>query len=474
MNGVWARRTWWAGLAFIVATAIFNIGVIAIDDYTFAVGSIIPAQIRTPQTVIDGSGFRSAFPSLTLLPLTELALGLGIENPANQLRLVLIVVGIFSFLMNAGWGRRFFRLEIFEDDRRELIVVFLMGFFFLSPLFSTRPMIESLAAPFLTASAYFAARYVKFGTSRSMLAALLLVTIAALFRLQAGVCALALAFVVARQKRWTDLGLLALAGGLLFVVTGFLDWAVKGSFHASLKGYVSYNLEHSSSFGVTPFYTFILLFIGISIPPVFFSRYRSLHWRREYRPLMPALAYFLVFVAVHSVIPHKEERFMIPIIPIFLVLLTPLANHLMSAPAPRWRLRFFMAINGLLLLACSFNVPQNNILGLADYLQRHPSIQMVANAPGTIVLFPDVFIARKVESRDVLPGDLAAVKGGNCGIVFAARKDLVDKLPGAPGELKKIAEFKPGWLEALAVALNPRQNARRGPIELYTVETCQL
>ena len=471
------------GLLMYLATAVVNIGFIALDDYESGIAPVVPAQAQNPAEFIRGSDFRSPIPTLTLLGISKVAYFLGVEDPANQYRVVLAVLALFSFGMNAWFGAKHFRLAQPRENLYQAVVLFLVGFYFLCPLFMTRPMIEALAAPFLTASSYFACAYFKEKENIAkrlgqLLGALFFLTLASLYRFQAGVCLLALILTVLAARKPRDLFLLFRTGAILFIATGLLDWALKGGFHTTLMAYLRFNLANSSSFGTSPFYMFLLLFLGISLPPVFLSRYRNLNWVEEYLPLLPAVLYFAVFVLGHSLIPHKEERFMVPILPLFLIVLTPLATYLFRAhqtgQGSKWRLRYFLFFNFLLLGLASFNIAQNNIVGMARFIHRHPGITSVLGIEDTLVLFPRAFILHSITDRPINWEELKSVSGTGCHEVLAVRHEFAARTLATLPSFHTIAEFQPGFLEALAVKLNPRHNARRGAIELMAPKSCSF
>jgi len=448
-----------------VATAIVNVGIIAVDDYTMAIAPIIPAQNHSVAQIINDAGFRSAVPTLILFSLSRLALNLGLNDPANQFRFVLVILGVASFLIQATFGAK-----QFKETEQKKIFVFLIGFYFACPLFFTRPMIEALSAPFITVSAYCARGYWESPKKAPLALATIFLAIASLFRFQVGVCVLALIAVVLLRKRHRDLPWLVLVGATCFVVSGLIDWRLRGSFHYSLLSYLKYNLALSSTFGTTPFYSFALLFLGLSFPPVLFRRFPGFEWKKEYGQLLPTLIYFVAFVISHSLVPHKEERFMIPVLPLFLVLLTPMVEHLLRKGFFQWRVAYFVVLNFLLLGLASFNIAQKNVVGLAIYLQQHPHIDSIFSVEDTLLyLFPTAFISRKVEHRGVKSSELDKLRP-TCRQAVALRSDY--NTPQLNTQFKQLAAFSPGILEWIVVKLNPGQNSRRAAVELWVSKDC--
>jgi hypothetical protein len=453
-----------AGLFVVITTAYVNIGIIAMDDYTDIIARIVPAGVQDNSHLIAASGIRTPIPSILLAKLAGFAQSIGLRDPANQLRFVLILLGTWSYAAGA-----FAAITLFRSRRRweTAAALFLMGFYFLSPLALTRPMFESLCAPFLVLSALSGQHYLESKRPIQLVIALILLTAASLFRFQAGVCILALVALPFLTRRPKDLLFLAATASLCFLTTGLFDLWLRGEFHASLKAYLHYNLNYSSTYGMTPFYTFGLLLVVMTIPPFFFSRYAGFRWRTGYRGLLVPLLYFILFVVAHSVVPHKEERFMIPILPLFLILLAPLAAYFIEKKA-KIRIGIFLGLNFILLFLTSYNIAQNNVVELGIFLHQHPKIHTVKSVGSTLVLTPQAYIARDIEWKAF------DSKMEGCQSVVVCRSDLVAQVPELEKNFELIRAFKPGFLESILVRLNPSKNFRRGSIELFAPKGCGL
>src|SRR4051812_44832848 len=92
------------------ATALFNIGFVAVDDYHHGITYFIPAQKSSVANVVAGADFRSPIPNIALLGVSKTALSLGLTEPASQLRFINFVL---CFLALAGiWSlSRIFKKE---------------------------------------------------------------------------------------------------------------------------------------------------------------------------------------------------------------------------------------------------------------------------------------------------------------------------------------------------------------------------
>lgn len=460
-----------AAFLLTLITALWNIGFIAVDDYYHGIVQYIPAQKSSFAVIIEKSGIRSPIPNMILLALSKTAYFFGIEKPSLQLRFINVILALVAQITFFSGVGHFLR----RGSREIKIAALIMGFYFTNPMFFTRPLIEAMSAPWLILSSFLLCRYFndERPRARDLSLAIVTVTLAAFFRFQSGICALVIPLFVLMRRQWSHLGVAAIVGALCFFITGSIDTALKGQFYASLRGYMDFNLQHSSIFGTTPFYSYFLLFIGLSIPPALFSRFGGLNWRATYRPLLPALAYFLIFVIAHSFVPHKEERFMIPILPIFFVLLVPLLHFLASAAKISWRLKYFVALNSILLLLVSFNTVQRNTIALAQHLDTEPSIKVLVGAGDTLGVFPRALILRDDFSTDSMDPQAAATRGlRDCSEQLAVRYDFLEGLKGYLDTLEKVGDFQPGLPEQVVVKLNPRKNGRRGAISLFKKPEC--
>lgn len=101
-------------------------------------------------------------------------------------------------------------------------------------------------------------------------------------------------------------------------VQGLTDLYIWGQPFVELREYIRYNFENAYEYIVLPWYMYIVLILGILIPPVsiflFFGFLRS-----SKKHLLLFLPSF-IFLVFHSYFPNKQERFILPIIPFIIIL----------------------------------------------------------------------------------------------------------------------------------------------------------
>jgi len=452
-----------------------NYGFVALDDYHDALALAVPAErAPVPDVIIRESGIRSPVPRLFIYGIGQTALAIGITEAITQVRFVYTALGLLSVTVVAAVWWMFARLG--REDWG-LHAAGWTGFHFLAVYLSTRTLLENLSLPFLTLAGVFLVLYHAEGRTRLLLGSLTALALASVFRFQAGVVLPVVLVVPIVRRAWRDLAAVTALGGVLFLVTGEIDALLRGGFHESLRAYVRYNIHESSGFGTSPWYAYVLLLAGTALLPLFVARYRAFPWREYGRRLWPLVAFVGVFVAAHSAVPHKEDRFMVPIMGAFLALLAPFSAHLVRVARRgwhSWRPVTFVAINatGILLLAA---VPaQNNVIGPVRYLAHHPELRTVWSVAESAYPYPTAYSTRPLPERhevDAIP--LARLAEGDCGDVVIIRSDLLPRYREALSKLREIAVYGPGLPERLVIWINPENNLRRNPVHLFVPAGCR-
>ncbi|TGL59015.1 hypothetical protein [Leptospira sarikeiensis] len=488
------------GLATRLAASVLNKGYLALDDYYILFFSV-PAQsesLALVDTIQSVPEIRSLVPDFIIRVFAKTAYWLGFQDPLSQIQFLFACLGILSIvtvftgynLLKFLYTPKGLRTEKRENykDWIPLSGAFLLSLHFLMPFISTRSLIESMSAPFLLGSAFYFSKYYVLKVKKYLFYSLLLLSISCLFRFQVGVCAIAIfAFVLYdgwKKKDWKDLGYFFVFSVFLFILTGLPDLIFRGSLHSSLISYFRYNLDHSAEYGTSPWYTYLPTVIGVSMLPLLIGKYDGFEWKKIYKELIPVSLFSGIFFVSHSLIPHKEERFLLPIFPLLLLLLSPLAAYWWAKEHRRMSIRrsIFFLVNFILLSLLSFFTIQSNSIDLVRYLHSHKEIKQLYVYKDSIPHLPVSYAYRdpleRYESIESLDEENQPKIPGfdpytACSSAFVVRKDYVvgGQYPEAPWDL--IATFRSSPLEEFAVSLNPNKNKRRSSLYLYKFKLCK-
>ncbi|WP_241759010.1 hypothetical protein [Pyxidicoccus parkwayensis] len=159
----------------------------------------------------------------------------------------------------------------------------------------------------------------KGSTRRAVLWGASLLGVAVLLRLQNGIFCVGLLVVLAAQRRWRAAGeSLAVLAGWAFAY-GLLDWLTWGRWFHSALVYLDFNVlrNGAAGWGTAPFsYYGRVLFHGMPAVTLVTGVLALLAWRRAPGLLAVAALFFLL----HALQPHKELRFLVPMLPLMAAL----------------------------------------------------------------------------------------------------------------------------------------------------------
>ena len=202
------------------------------------------------------------------------------------------------------------------------VLVALVGLCFPTALlFGSRALGEVVGALPIAWAAWLTldpARDARRGRWRDCGLAGLLAGLAVFVRYQNGLVLLALGLLLLVQRQWRGVWRFALAAGLVAIAGGALDWLTWGHPFQSLLLYLRYNLVEgqAANWGTAPASFFLQTAwqsTGWALVPLGIGLLCGLHRTRR---LVLVLS---VFVLAHSLVPHKEFRFLVPVMPLFFV-----------------------------------------------------------------------------------------------------------------------------------------------------------
>ena len=406
--------------------------------------------------------------------LLVLLKGIGITHPKVLMVFVRLVHAVWSLIV-VRTGYRI-ALKLSGDEGIAWRTGLLLALFYFMPFLAVRNLVEVACIPFLMLGAW---RLVRDGDKPALGAVLV-----------AGIwfgLAINVRFQTLFMSAGAGLGLLLLrdvrralvfgAGVLLPLVVfqGGIDLFIWDRPFAELTEYVMYNMAHSTTYGVLPWYNFLLLLAGVFIPPL--SLGVLFGFFRRWKPLPVWLALF-AFLAFHSWHPNKQERFIFPLLPLYFVLGYTAWEQwrLASAwwqgrPGLQRGLRIWTwSLNLLLLVVLTFSYSKRSRVEAMTLLHGRTDVQGLVvedSAEGEAPMTPlfylgnwNVTVVPWTDPQADLAGELDRypdLQRPNY-VVFIGEEDLdarVARTEAAMGPLELVGKAQPGLVDQVVHWLNP-------------------
>lgn len=464
--------------------ALFARGYMGTDDH-FQVIEIAADWERGNFVFLPGDVqfYRSLlYPALNWLPMAFLH-ALGIYHPD-----AVMLVNRFLHALYSLWLIVLtYRFGLLVADRQAAFTAgFLAAAYFLMPYVSVRNLIESFCMPFLLWGLYETAK-ADLGKSeesgRSWALAGLAFGLAFLIRWQTGAAILGVCLYLVFRRQWRGLALTSAFGLIPVLAESVWDWRAHGIFFGSFWAYVQHNLTHSRDYVVGPWYRYVILLFGILIPPFSILFLAAIvRWARRFGVLTWATVSFLI---IHSAVPGKQERFLLPLFPLLAVMgAAGLRFWEASRPSLKpWIRRgwiWFWSVNTVLLLAALFNYSQKARVASFVYLYERGDAKGVVvdfTEQGTLLPLyyldgadptrprPEIYEAYSPTDFDSLrlrrQGRIGPAVGPLDYVIIFSRGKLEEHLKMIEehlGRVKILAHISPSLADWILERLNPKYN----------------
>lgn len=442
-------------------------GVFASDDYVHVI------EMAWHWLEDPGLPFNSRIRSELMARLVWLIFhgvtAMGLEERTVALRAIYTILGMYS-LVAIPAGYRLAQSNF--GDKAAHTAAWLLAVEAVLPRLSTRALISMASIPpLLWGLVVFdrAARAQPELRRHDFMVAGSLISLSALFRFQIGLIFMVLIVWLLSRPQQRIASLWLCLGGLCGVLAQLaLDYHAFGSLTPAPYLYVRYNLAESSRYGVAPWFSYAGMYLLLTLPPATLAIAPGL-WRAAKKATFLSSP-LVVFAVAHSLIGHKEERFLFPTIPVFLVLMAPALVE--AAQAGGWRrglARTFWVLNTVLLVAATLSDAHRNVIAPMVEAGRDPAItRFYAVGP---MLMPSYYLGETTEGHRVNTFDTLQSHLENHPPNGTTR--ILFKNPPSETELQKLRGHvhceEPRWshgdlVDQLLVWVNPIGNKRRrGP-----------
>jgi hypothetical protein len=397
---------------FRILSAIFSKGFGMHDDH-FLVIEIAQAwvdQIYNNWLPFKHSGIMSPtghslfYPGLHFLFFRVLE-HWNIIDPQIKMYYVRFLHAAFSLLI-VYYG---YKITLFYSELKVArIVGLLLAILWFMPMLSVRNLVEVVCIPFLLIATWLIIKNTEYKKTHIYLLAGLVVGIAFSIRFQSFLFLTGIGLVLLLEKKWKGALAFGLGAGITIgLIQGLTDYLIWKRPFAEFIEYVHFNMTHPNDFVTNGFETYPLLISCIILPPIglffWFGYFRN--WKKQLYIFLPSFLFFVF----HSSFPNKQERFIIPFIPFFIILgcigwFEFVSKSSFWSRNPKllrncWR--FFWILNTIPLLVVSVAYSKRNRVEAMTYLS-HKKVQtiIVDDSNNSGVIMPPLFYMRKFQSND--------------------------------------------------------------------------
>jgi len=474
-------------IVFRLLAAIFAKGWGMLDDHFLV--------IEAPQSWVDGKDYNAWLPHSQQNPaptghnffypgfhylLFTLMKWLHFNDPQAKMLVVRLLHGAFS-LITVLYGYRI--TETLAGKKPARLAGILLAVYFFMPWLSVRNLVESVCIPFLLLGFWQMTKPGKVpGIFRSWFLAGIFFGLAMDIRYQSVLFPAGILLLLAFQRKWKESA--GIITGILcsfLAVQTLIDLFIWGYPFAEFIGYIRVNITDRYSYINLPWYNYFLTVGGILLPPVsLFLLYGFIRgWRDHLLLFFPAALFF----AFHSYFPNKQERFILPFIPLFIILgVTGYYQYIV--PSGFWKRRakllhgcwiFFWAVNLILLAGITFMYSKRAKVESMYHLSKYPYVRMFVNIDEAwhVPISPLFYTGKWPDYPEERSGDTsiyrrvaAMAKGPKFDhpqfFLFTGGKDLTRRVGQARALFPHLVyetTIEPGFIDKLMHRLNPVNKA---------------
>lgn len=336
------------GLGFVArtVTAYFVYGAQSVDDYSHGV---LPALEAMKGKEFEIPLWRSPLLDWVLSFVVRVSHVLGIHETFSTIRFLFFCLGTFSLLSLWAYQRYYVQPQVATlgnvsgaeerlQTRLLLFPLYFLSLHLILPFASTRAFGESIALTLVFIGLLMTSDAEDDAKKRNQfIIGASLLGLACLFRFQVGLLAVGYAVYLMITKQWRNFAWLAGVGLGTAAVEGAIDLAVGRWPLETLYDYFYVNKDGAVEHSIQPWYNtwFTVLplwFIPLSLPLLV-----GLKKITRIEKVFLGLSAFFIFM--HSLIPHKEERFLYPVAPLLLFVFARLWARAWGSPFEKFVFR---------------------------------------------------------------------------------------------------------------------------------------
>lgn len=460
------------GIILRILASFFSKGFLTLDDHH---NLVIDADILARGLSLPAEFKDSALYPLVVSFIMQIVRIFGINSPDTEMLFVRLAHGLFSVV---GIFLVFKILEAKVDKRSAAIGGIFMAAFFVMPIFSVHQFEEVICQIPLLASVWYIIRFEKENKNLYLFLSGIFIGVALILRfpLISFVVPFLIGVIITKSSR--KLSFLFLFGFLVIIFLQSLsNLYINGEFGYSFSqnyGFIlsDYNsIIKSDGYPAGPPSRYLLTLLATFIPP--FSILFLISAVRGSKTFFLLGISVLAFLIAHSVIENKQERFLLPIIPLLIILAVAGFNSLKQwfqkknlSKFYKYNWIYFWVLNSILLVFFIFHY------GKKDRVEPLVYINEKQNATGVLIaqfsytfLVPDYYLGKTIPINIIDDKKKLQLQE----MIFNYCVLYTDSLEQDKNDLEKIFERKfvlektiePSLGDFIAHKLNPKFNKSR-------------
>lgn len=376
------------------------------------------------------------------------------------------------------------------------IVALLTAILWPLPMFSVRNLVEMVCIPPVMAGIYLIIKK-EVITYKTVILAGLIMGLAVGVRIQSVLFIGGVGLTLWISKEfWKGIafGLFALVAIFFTQISDLFIWGIP---FAEFGEYIQYNMnsDNIQSYFVEPWYKFILVVLGITVPPLslyflvgmFYHPFKKLNgkltWDSGFKRELYVYIPMLVFFIFHCFYPNKQERFILPFLPLFLIsgilgwnkmkVDFQIPSFILKVEKFSWWM--FIVLNTIVMAVFITSSTKRPRVESMSYLSEQKDVNffLIENSHSeSSIMLPEFYLGKWDQSECVRPGytektieHIRTKHGweGNPNYLLFLENDNIEErllqfeeIVGAKYELVYTAE--PSFLDVIFYTLNPRYN----------------
>jgi hypothetical protein len=237
-----------------------------------------------------------------------------INDPQIKMYFVRLIHAAFS-LITVIFGYKI-TLQL-SDKKTARTTGLLLAVLWFMPFLSVRNMVEIVCIPFMLYGTWLFIKPQRKPLMNALFSGLIM-GLGLSIRFQCVFFIIGFVLALLFMRKWKETIIYCIGVAISFVILqSCIDYIFWGYPFAEFFEYVTYNIHNAYTYITNPWYNYLILILGILIPPIsimlFFGFFRC--WRKQILLFLPSF----IFLLFHSYFPNKQERFILPIVPFIII-----------------------------------------------------------------------------------------------------------------------------------------------------------